>query len=106
MVSLLKDTSERNCVSFETAVGGIEPPSPRLTVRRSTARPPLPTSVVRRLLRDIGSFGLLYILTFIMEEKNTLTCIGRLNFSVSAILRTRLIRQNRTNLSYCNRPVK
>ena len=25
------------------AVGGIEPPSPRLTVRRSTTRPPLPT---------------------------------------------------------------
>jgi len=35
---------ERNCLSFETAVGGIEPPSPQLTVRRSTARPPLPTS--------------------------------------------------------------
>ena len=34
---------EGNCLSFETAVGGIEPSSPRLTVRRSTARPPLPT---------------------------------------------------------------
>ena len=34
---------ERNCLSFETAVGGIEPPSPRLTVRRCTAWPPLPT---------------------------------------------------------------
>ena len=34
---------ERNCLSFELAVGGIEPPSPRLTRRRSTARPPLPT---------------------------------------------------------------
>ena len=32
---------ERNCLSFETAAGGIEPPSSRLTVRRSTARPPL-----------------------------------------------------------------
>ena len=32
---------ERNCLSFVTAVGGIEPSSPRLTVRRSTARPPL-----------------------------------------------------------------
>ena len=32
---------ERNCLSFETAVGGTEPPSPRLTVRRSTTRPPL-----------------------------------------------------------------
>ena len=31
----------QNCLSFETAVGGIEPPSPRLTVRRSNARPPL-----------------------------------------------------------------
>ena len=29
---------------FETAVGGIEAPSPRLTVRRSTVRPPLPTA--------------------------------------------------------------
>ena len=29
----------RNCLSFETAAGGIEPPSPRLTVQRSTARP-------------------------------------------------------------------
>ena len=27
---------------FEMAVGGIESPSPRLTVRRSTARPQLP----------------------------------------------------------------
>ena len=35
---------ERNCIGFETAVGGIEPSSPRLTVRRCTARPPLPTS--------------------------------------------------------------
>ena len=31
---------ERNGLSFETAAGGIEPPSPRLTVRRSTDRPP------------------------------------------------------------------
>ena len=36
----------RNCLRFEKAVGGIEPPSPRLTVRRSTARPPLPTYVI------------------------------------------------------------
>ena len=35
---------EWNCLSFETGVGGIEPPSPRLTVRRSTVRPPLPLS--------------------------------------------------------------
>ena len=35
---------ERDCLSFETAVGGIKLPSPRLTVRRSTARPPLPTT--------------------------------------------------------------
>ena len=34
---------ERNCLSFETAAFGIEPPSPRLKGRRSTARPPLPT---------------------------------------------------------------
>ena len=34
---------ERNCLSFVTVVGGIEPPSPRLTVRCSTARPPLLT---------------------------------------------------------------
>ena len=33
---------EGNCLSFETVVGGIEPPSIRLTVRRSTAQPPLP----------------------------------------------------------------
>ena len=33
---------ERNCQSFKTAVGGIEQPSPRLTVRRSIARPTLP----------------------------------------------------------------
>ena len=37
---------ERNCLSFETAVGGIEPPSPRLTVWRSTMRPPLRTPEV------------------------------------------------------------
>ena len=49
---------KRNCLSFETAVGGIEPPSPRLTVRRSVARPPLPTycelgiSVSRYRTRD------------------------------------------------------
>ena len=30
---------ERNCLSFKTAVGGIEPPSPRLTVWCSTTRP-------------------------------------------------------------------
>ncbi|KAK2181579.1 hypothetical protein NP493_392g03000 [Ridgeia piscesae] len=30
------------CLSFKTAVGGIEPLSPRLTVRRSTMRPPFP----------------------------------------------------------------
>ena len=34
---------EQNCLSLETMVGGIEPPSPRLTVRRSTVRRPLPT---------------------------------------------------------------
>ena len=28
---------EQNCISFETVVGGIEPPSPQLTVGRSTA---------------------------------------------------------------------
>ena len=28
---------ERNCLSIDTAVGGTEPPSPRLTVRRSIA---------------------------------------------------------------------
>ena len=27
----------RNCLTFETAAGGIEPPSPRLIIRRSTA---------------------------------------------------------------------
>ena len=46
VVSLPKDTGKcgvRNCLRFETAVGGIEPPSPRLTVRRSTTRPPLLT---------------------------------------------------------------
>ena len=37
---------ERNCLSFKTAVDGIEPPSPRLTVRSSTARPPLPSLLV------------------------------------------------------------
>ena len=36
---------ERNRLSFETVVGGIEPPSPRLTVRRSTTRPLLPSTV-------------------------------------------------------------
>ena len=35
---------EQNYVSFEMAVGGIEPPSPQLTVQRSTVRPPLPIS--------------------------------------------------------------
>ena len=47
LVSLPKDTGKcevMNCPSFETAVGGIEPPSPRLRVRRSTARPPLLTT--------------------------------------------------------------
>ena len=33
---------EWNCLSFETAVGGIEPLSPWLTVWRSIAWPPLP----------------------------------------------------------------
>ena len=33
---------ERNCLRFETAVGGIEPPSvSSMTVQRSTSRPPL-----------------------------------------------------------------
>ena len=41
---------KRNCLSFETAVGGIEPPSPRLTVRRSTVRPPLLTYKVSAVL--------------------------------------------------------
>ena len=35
---------ERNCLSFEMAVGGIEPPSPRLTVLHAIVRPPLPTA--------------------------------------------------------------
>ena len=39
---------ERNCLSFETSVGGIEPSSPRLIVRRSTA-PSLPS--LHRMLR-------------------------------------------------------
>ena len=30
---------ERNCLSFETAVGGIEPPSPRLALYRATTAP-------------------------------------------------------------------
>ena len=34
---------ERNCLSFETAAGEIEQPSPRLTVWRSTTQPPLLT---------------------------------------------------------------
>ena len=38
---------ERNRLSFETAVGGIGPPFPRLTVRRSTARSPLPRPLNR-----------------------------------------------------------
>ena len=36
---------ERNCLSFETAVGGIEPSSLRLTARLSTVRPQLPTCI-------------------------------------------------------------
>ena len=43
---------EQNCLSFETAVGGIEPPSPRLTVRRSTAWPLVPTTQLSLLLSD------------------------------------------------------
>ena len=47
---LLTDTGKcgggRNCLSFKTVVGGIEPPSPRLTVRRSTAQPPLPIATL------------------------------------------------------------
>ena len=39
---------ERNFLSFETAAGGTEPP--RLTVRRSTARPPLPKMLLYRML--------------------------------------------------------
>ena len=35
---------ELNCLTFEMAVGGIEPPSPRLTVWGSTAQQPLPTT--------------------------------------------------------------
>ena len=35
---------KRNCLSFETVAGGIEPPSPRLTVRRSMVHPPFPTA--------------------------------------------------------------
>ena len=38
---------ERNCLSFETAVGGIEPPSPRLTCFMSH-------SVVRSCFRSYG----------------------------------------------------
>ena len=34
---------ERNCICFEMVVGGIEPPSPQLTVRHSTTQPLLPT---------------------------------------------------------------
>ena len=50
-MSLPKDRQmwgERNCLGFETAAGGIEPSSPRLTVRRSTEPPPLPTGVDSR----------------------------------------------------------
>ena len=39
---------ERNCLSFETVVGGIEPPSPRLRVRHSTVRSPLPTNKITK----------------------------------------------------------
>ena len=42
-MSLPKDTNERNCISFETAAGAIESPSPRLTVRRFTAPTSKPT---------------------------------------------------------------
>ena len=50
---------KRNCLSFETAVGGIEPPSPQLTVRRSTARPPLPINRVTESCTCICIFYLL-----------------------------------------------
>ena len=43
---------ERNCLSFETAVGGFEPPSPRLTIRSSTARPLLP-NVIKCFRKEI-----------------------------------------------------
>ena len=49
LVSLPKDIGERSCLCFETAAGGIEPPSSRVTVRRSTARPLLPTNWCRHL---------------------------------------------------------
>ena len=52
---------ERNCLSFEMAVDGIEPPSPRLTVRRSAARPPL--------FPDLET--MLYYFTFVKSHQHT-----------------------------------
>ena len=42
LVSAAQMRCDRNCLSFETQAGGIEPSSPRLTVRRSTTRSPPP----------------------------------------------------------------
>ena len=44
LVFLPKDTGK--CGVNETVKGGIEKPSPRLTIRCSTARPLLPTDII------------------------------------------------------------
>ena len=45
---------KQNCLSFEMAVGGIEPPSPRLRVRPSAARPPLPNKTACSITMNGG----------------------------------------------------
>ena len=77
---------EQNCLIYlEMAVGGIEPPSPRLTVRISTAGPPLPTEPAQcyTCVWEIGNvnLGLLMesFLSDVHTQKYTKTNLCQLN---------------------------
>ena len=59
---------ERNCLSFETAAGGIEPQSSRLTVRHSTTQPPLPILISPP--KDTGKCGINEIV-YVSKRRNS-----------------------------------
>ena len=68
---------ERNCISFVTAGGGIEPPSPRLTVRRYTTLPPLLRETALTIVLRISKMETL--LLFFSRKKDVTSCSDRMN---------------------------
>ena len=76
---------ERNCLSFETAVSAIETPSARLTVRRSTAKPPLPKWGTGRNLVLLDRIHGLHLVRHVIEKRNQQKDPDRYKSAISVV---------------------